>query len=70
MSSYPPDLTSYLTSSNITSKIGAESTWQQTNLNVYNNFAQTGDWMTNSRLDLQTVIDAGVRNLFLKQHYS
>jgi carboxypeptidase C (cathepsin A) len=30
---------------------------------VYSNFASTGDWMHNSRLDLQTVINAGVRTL-------
>ncbi|KIJ41895.1 hypothetical protein M422DRAFT_229416 [Sphaerobolus stellatus SS14] len=60
---YPPDLTSYLTSTAVTSKIGSESKWQETNNNVYNNFAATGDWMTNSRLNLQTVINAGVRVL-------
>jgi hypothetical protein len=42
------------------SQIGAESQWQETNDNVYSNFAATGDWMTNSRLDLETVINAGV----------
>ncbi|KAJ4001654.1 serine carboxypeptidase [Lentinula boryana] len=56
---YPPDLTSYLKT--IETKIGAESTWQETNDNVYDNFAATGDWMRNSRPDLETVIDAGVR---------
>jgi len=60
---YPPDLTSYLRSTAVTSKIGAESTWQETNDNVYNNFAATGDWMTNSRIPLQTVINAGVRTI-------
>ena len=60
---YPPDLTSYLTSSAVTSKIGAESTWQETNDQVYENFAETGDWMHNSRPNLETVIDAGVRTL-------
>ncbi|KAF8591653.1 serine carboxypeptidase [Ramaria rubella] len=60
---YPPDLTSYLTSSAVTSKIGSESTWTETNDDVYDNFASTGDWMTNSRLELQTVIEAGVRTI-------
>ena len=60
---YPPDLTDYLTSSSLTSKIGAESTWQETNDDVYSNFASTGDWMHNSRPDLETVIDAGVRTI-------
>jgi len=59
--SYPPDLTSYLSSSSLKTKIGAESDWQETNDEVYNNFANTGDWMTNSRPDLETVINAGVR---------
>ena len=60
---YPPDLTSYLTSKAVTSKIGAESTWQETNDDVYSNFASTGDWMHNSRPDLETVINAGVRTI-------
>ncbi|KAI0758948.1 alpha/beta-hydrolase [Fomes fomentarius] len=60
---YPPDITSYLRSSAVTSKIGAESTWQKTNNQVYSNFASTGDWMHNSRPDLEKVIDAGVRTL-------
>ncbi|KAG6853470.1 hypothetical protein C0991_004144 [Blastosporella zonata] len=50
---YPPDLTSYLAS--IKTKVGAEATWQETNNNVYNNFAATGDWMRNSRPNLETV---------------
>ena len=60
---YPPDISSYLRSSAVTSKIGAESTWQETNRQVYSNFASTGDWMHNSRPNLETVIDAGVRTL-------
>ncbi|KAF9465808.1 serine carboxypeptidase [Collybia nuda] len=58
---YPPDITDYLNS--VASKIGAESTWQFTNRGVYNNFAATGDWMRNSRPDLETVINAGVRTI-------
>ena len=65
ISSYPPDLTPFLNSSSLTSKIGAESPWQSSNMDVYNNFAATGDWMTNSRPDLETVIDAGVCMLIL-----
>ena len=60
---YPPDISSYLRSSAVTSKIGAESTWQETNRQVYSNFASTGDWMHNSRPDLETVINAGVRTV-------
>ncbi|KAH9480108.1 Carboxypeptidase S1 [Psilocybe cubensis] len=55
---YPPDLTNYLAS--IASKIGAEATWEETNENVYSNFAATGK---NSRPDLETVINAGVRTI-------
>jgi len=77
---YPPDLTNYLKS--IATKAGAETTWQETNEDVYSNFAATGeapiafltreqvvylftrllsgDWMRNSRPDLETVINAGV----------
>ncbi|KAF8875302.1 serine carboxypeptidase [Infundibulicybe gibba] len=58
---YPPDITNYLRS--VASKIGAEATWQETNDNVYNNFAATGDWMRNSRPNLETVINAGVRTI-------
>ncbi|KAJ3560892.1 hypothetical protein NP233_g10540 [Leucocoprinus birnbaumii] len=58
---YPPAISSYLNS--IASRIGAESTWTQSNNRVYNNFASTGDWMHNSRPDLETVIKAGVRTI-------
>ncbi|KAL1743846.1 Alpha/Beta hydrolase protein [Schizophyllum fasciatum] len=58
---YPADITDYLGS--ISSAIGAESNWSMTNYDVYTNFAYTGDWMRNSALDLQRVVDAGVRTL-------
>ncbi|KAI0036241.1 serine carboxypeptidase [Vararia minispora EC-137] len=58
---YPPDMTPYLTNSTITSAIGAQSTFQFTNFDVYSNFAATGDWMHNSRPLLEEVINAGVR---------
>ena len=57
---YPPDLTDYLTSDAVTSKIGAQATWKETSNTVYNNFANTGDWMRNSAPNLETVINAGV----------
>ncbi|OBZ77753.1 Carboxypeptidase S1 [Grifola frondosa] len=60
---YPPDLTPYLTNTSLTNKIGAESTWQETNDQVYSNFEATGDWMRNSRPNLETVINAGVRTI-------
>ncbi|KAJ7452963.1 serine carboxypeptidase [Mycena galericulata] len=56
---YPPDLTSYLAS--IETEIGAEVTWQETNDDVYDNFAATGDWMRSSLPDLELVINSGVR---------
>ncbi|KAK7045775.1 hypothetical protein VNI00_007176 [Paramarasmius palmivorus] len=58
---YPPSITSYLNS--VRSQVGAESTWSSSNSVVYRNFANTGDWMRNSRPDLETVINAGVRVL-------
>ncbi|KAJ6609021.1 serine carboxypeptidase [Mycena sp. CBHHK59/15] len=50
---YPPDISSYLAS--IRTKIGAEVTWQETNDDVYDNFAATGQ--------LEVVINSGVRVL-------
>ncbi|KAK7439809.1 hypothetical protein VKT23_017385 [Stygiomarasmius scandens] len=58
---YPPALDTYLAS--IKNTIKAEQTWQETNRNVYNNFAATGDWMRNSRPNLEKVINAGVRTI-------
>ena len=56
---YPPDLTNYLDEIQIT--IGAEIPWQILSNDVYDNFLATGDWMHNSRPDLESVINAGVR---------
>ncbi|KAJ8081217.1 hypothetical protein PM082_018060 [Marasmius tenuissimus] len=56
---YPPSITGYLNS--VRSKIGAEQQWQSSNQVVYSNFAATGDWMRNSRPNLETVINSGVR---------
>ena len=60
---YPPSLDSYLQSSAVTSKIGSQSTWGETNDNVYAQFAATGDWMRSSLSDLEVVIDSGVRTV-------
>jgi len=60
---YPPDITTYLRLSSVTSKIGAEQTWTQSNDQIYSNFASTGDWMHNSAPKLETVINAGVRTI-------
>ena len=34
-----------------------------TNMDVYNDFASTGDWMRSSLPNLETVINAGVRTV-------
>ncbi|CAE6433524.1 unnamed protein product [Rhizoctonia solani] len=62
---YPYDITKVLTDPEFRNKIGAESNWTMTNLQVYTNFAATGDWMRNSRPLLEKVINAGVRTLIL-----
>jgi carboxypeptidase C (cathepsin A) len=60
---YLPTLDPYLNSTAVTSKIGAQSTWAKTNVDIYSQFAATGDWMRSSRPDLEAVIDAGVRTI-------
>ncbi len=60
---YPPPLDKYLNSPAVTSKIGSRVKWQETNTDVFNNFAATGDWMRSSRADLEEVINAGVRTV-------
>ncbi|PPQ79774.1 hypothetical protein CVT24_010109 [Panaeolus cyanescens] len=58
---YPPAISTYLAS--IRTAAGAEASYVESNSKVYSNFAATGDWMRNSRPDLETVINAGVRTL-------
>ncbi|KAI0639117.1 alpha/beta-hydrolase [Trametes polyzona] len=60
---YPPDLAPYLTQPSLMRTIGAESKWVVSSEDVYFNFADTGDWMRNSRPLLEKVIDAGVRTI-------
>ena len=60
---FPPELDTYLNSGAVTSKIGSKSTWAETNINIYYQFALTGDWMRSSRPHLEAVIDAGVRTV-------
>ena len=60
---YPPVLDPYLHSTNVTSKIGSHHEWQLLNDHVYSNFAATGDWMRSASLDLELVINAGVRTV-------
>jgi carboxypeptidase C (cathepsin A) len=47
----------------VTSRIGSQGAWVETNGGVYNQFASTGDWMRSSRSDLEMVINAGVRTV-------
>ena len=61
--SYPPDPTDFLNNQTLESIIGAEASWQETNYDVYTNFGDTGDWMRNSRPDLEYVINSGVRTI-------
>jgi hypothetical protein len=63
---YPPALDTYLGSSKVTTAIGAQSAWQETNDDVYSDFAATGDWMRNSAPNLETVIDSGVRTIIVR----
>ncbi|EKM75505.1 hypothetical protein AGABI1DRAFT_109384 [Agaricus bisporus var. burnettii JB137-S8] len=58
---YPPAISNYLNS--ISSKIGAEQVFALSSSAVYRNFANRGDWMRNSRPDLEAVINAGVRTV-------
>lgn len=60
---FPPDFTNFINNATLRSLIGAEVTWTESSNTVYNNFARTGDWMTNSRPHLETVINAGVRTI-------
>ena len=60
---YPPDFSTFLNNATVRSLIGAEVTWTESSNTVYSNFARTGDWMTNSRPHLETVINAGVRTI-------
>ena len=60
---YPPPLDKYLNSQAVTSKIGSHAEWEESNSDVYKNFAATGDWMRTSLPDLEKVINAGVRTV-------
>ena len=60
---YPPKLEPYLNDPAVTSKIGSQSTWIETNFGVSNQFATTGDWIRSSSSNLELVINAGVRTV-------
>jgi carboxypeptidase C (cathepsin A) len=60
---YPPTLDPYLQSAAVTSKIGSQSTWVESNMDIYNQFAATGDWTRSARPNLEAVINAGVRTV-------
>ena len=60
---YPPDITTYLNSAAVTSKIGSQSEWTKTSSDVSGQFDTTGDLMRSSLSDLEDVINAGVRTV-------
>ncbi|KAN0107688.1 carboxypeptidase S1 [Russula decolorans] len=60
---YPPKLEPYLNDPAVTSKIGSQTTWVETNFGVSNQFATTGDWIRSSSSNLELVINAGVRTV-------
>ncbi|KAN0107695.1 carboxypeptidase S1 [Russula decolorans] len=60
---YPPPLEPYLQSSAVTSKIGSQSTWEESNLEVYLQFSATGDSARSSLPNLEMVINSGVRTV-------
>jgi carboxypeptidase C (cathepsin A) len=60
---YPPQLSTYLHNSTVTSKIGSQSKWEKRNNHVYAKFAKAGDWMRSTLPELETVIDSGVRTV-------
>ncbi|KAF8500344.1 alpha/beta-hydrolase [Russula emetica] len=60
---YPPRLGPYLHSAAVTSKIGSQSTWVESNIDIYDQFAATGDWIRSSRPNLEAVINADVRTV-------
>jgi len=55
-----PNIEPFLDSEEIHRKIGAESKFVLASMDVFNNFAQTGDWMYSFVENLESVIDAGV----------
>ncbi|KAF8902719.1 serine carboxypeptidase [Mucidula mucida] len=62
---YPPALEPLLTDASFQASIGAESNWTAFNLDVYTNFAMTGDWMRSTRGALEDVIERGVKVVIL-----
>jgi carboxypeptidase C (cathepsin A) len=60
---YPPALDSYLNNPAVTSKIGSQNVWVESNTDISGQFALTGDWMRSKRSNLETVINAGVRTV-------
>jgi carboxypeptidase C (cathepsin A) len=60
---YPPEFDNLLNTNATLARIGAEKEWEESNFDVYVNFALTGDWMRTKRPALESVIDAGVRTI-------
>ena len=47
----------------MTSKIGSQVPWAETNYGVSGQFGTTGDWIRSSSANLELVINAGVRTV-------
>jgi carboxypeptidase C (cathepsin A) len=47
----------------VTSRIGSHNVWATDNWDVYGQFSLTGDWIRSKRLNLEMVINAGVRTV-------
>ena len=60
---YPPPFDQYLNSNVVMSKIGSHTEWVESNPNIFDNFAATGDLICTSLPDLEKVINAGVRTI-------
>ena len=60
---YPPNLVPYLNNPAVTSKIGSQVPWAETNYGVSGQFGTTGDWIRSSSANLELVINAGVRTV-------
>ena len=61
--SYPPPFDKYLNSDAVTSNTGSHAEWEESNPDVYSNFAVSGDLIRTSLPDLEEVIKAGVRTV-------
>jgi len=61
--SYPPPFDKHLNSDAVTSNTGSHAEWEESNPDVYSNFAVSGDLIRTSLPDLEEVIKAGVHTV-------